>query len=242
MAERTTSDQRQRRSEARKGRRAMTAEPFERLDEAARDGGGGRSALKEAMATATAGAIAAGIAGAAKAIHDRRSSEPGENEEAPAHEEEEPAVEPEPERTEPRADAAADEPAEAEAADEGPAQPETGGEEGDEPRSEEDGGEEQEDAGEEQRPRGASSEDAKGIVDEARRQLEEVLSVEPESVSGVRRSDHGWTVAVEVVEVQRIPDSTDVLASYEVTLDDDRNLVGVEQRRRYLRSQVEGGR
>jgi hypothetical protein len=229
-------------------------------EEAGRDGDGGRSVLKEAMATAAVGAIVAAIAAVAKARRDRRSSEPDENADARAQEAEEPEVEPGPEGADPEGDME-----EAEAADEDSAQPEAGGEQGNEPRSEDDTGEEaegadedsdqpeaggeqgneprsEEDTGKKQRPRGASSGDAKGIVDEARRQLQEVLSVEPESVSGVRRSDDGWTVGVEVVEVHRVPDSTDVLASYEVTLDDARNLVGVDQTRRYLRSQVEGCR
>jgi hypothetical protein len=234
-------------------------------EEAARDGDGGRSVLKEALMTAMAGAIVAGIAAAAKSRHDRRSSEPGEDEEAGAHEAEESAVEQGPERTEPRAGSAEGDMEEVEAADEDSAQPEAGGEQGNEPRSEDDTGEEAEGAdedpgrpesrseegneprseknsGKKKRPRGAASGDAKGVVDEARRQLQEVLSVEPESVSGVRRSEDGWAVTAEVVEVHRVPDSTDVLASYEVTLDDARNLVGVDQTRRYLRSQVEGGR
>jgi hypothetical protein len=233
-------------------------------EEAARDGDGGRSVLKEALMTATAGAIVAGIAAAAKSRHDRRSSEPGGDEEAGAHEAEESAVEQGPERTEPRAGSAEGDMEEVEAADEDSAQPEAGGEQGNEPRSEDDTGEEAEGAdedpgrpesrseegneprseknsGKETGPRGASG-DAKGVVEEARRQLQEVLSVEPESVSGVRRSEDGWAVTAEVVEVHRVPDSTDVLASYEVTLDDARNLVGVDQTRRYLRSQVEGGR
>jgi|GraSoiStandDraft_8_1057269.scaffolds.fasta_scaffold209328_2 Gas vesicle synthesis protein GvpO len=241
MAERTASEQRQRRSKARDRRRAMAAEPFEQLDQAAResDSGEGHDALKQAMATAAAGAVAAGIAGAAKALHDRRTSEEGEDEEAPAHDEP-PSEKPEAERTEPQA--------EAEGSEQAP-DDENGGEE--EPQQEpqpepepepeaEAGGDESEDG--DKRPRGgASTGDAKAVVDGARRELQEVLGREPESVSGIRRSDDGWVVTVEVVEVDRIPDSTDVLSSYEVTLDDDRKLVGVEQKRRYLRSQVAEG-
>jgi hypothetical protein len=45
---------------------------------------------------------------------------------------------------------------------------------------------------------------------------------------------------LEVVEVSRIPDSTDILASYELTLDDDGRLAQMTRTRRYLRSQLEG--
>src|SRR2546421_12662026 len=106
MAERTASEQRQRRSDARDRRRAMAAEPFEQLDQAARgsDGDRGHGALKQAMATAAAGAVAAGIAGAAKGLHDRRTSEEDQDEETPAHDEP-PAGEPGAERTQPPAEA-----------------------------------------------------------------------------------------------------------------------------------------
>ncbi|MFE0348278.1 gas vesicle protein GvpO [Streptomyces griseoluteus] len=40
-----------------------------------------------------------------------------------------------------------------------------------------------------------------------------------ESVCAVRRTEQGWCVAVDVLEVARIPDTTSLLATYEVELD-----------------------
>jgi hypothetical protein len=48
-------------------------------------------------------------------------------------------------------------------------------------------------------------------------------------------------VTLEVVELRRIPESTDVLASYEVELDGDGRYLGFSRGRRYSRSQAEGG-
>jgi hypothetical protein len=62
-----------------------------------------------------------------------------------------------------------------------------------------------------------------------------------ESVSAFERTHEGWLVTLEVVEVSRIPESTDVLASYEVELDDDRNLRRYARVRRYIRSQADRG-
>ena len=45
----------------------------------------------------------------------------------------------------------------------------------------------------------------------------------------------GWKVHVEVVEVRRIPDTTDVLALYEVQVDEDGDLMGYRRLRRYAR-------
>ena len=56
------------------------------------------------------------------------------------------------------------------------------------------------------------------------------------------RTSNGWKVTLEVVELRRIPESTDVLASYEVELDGDGKLLGFERGGRYTRSQAEAGR
>lgn len=56
-----------------------------------------------------------------------------------------------------------------------------------------------------------------------------------EAVTGLERTDDGWTVEVEVRELERIPSTTDVLAIYEVTVDEDGELQGCRRIRRYLR-------
>jgi hypothetical protein len=45
---------------------------------------------------------------------------------------------------------------------------------------------------------------------------------------------------LEVVEVSRIPETTDVLASYELELDENLGLRSYRQVRRYSRSQANG--
>lgn len=74
----------------------------------------------------------------------------------------------------------------------------------------------------------------------ARSQLAELTGRSPESVLGIRQDDDGWKVTVEVVELSRIPNSTDLLGSYEVSLDNDGELVGYERIRRYQRGQPGG--
>ena len=65
--------------------------------------------------------------------------------------------------------------------------------------------------------------------------LESVISHPTEGVSGVRRTDDGWCVQVDVLEVSRIPDTTSLLASYEVQLDKQGELVECRRVRRYRR-------
>ena len=93
----------------------------------------------------------------------------------------------------------------------------------------------------ERRPSGAKPSEARRVVEAAREQLAVLLGKDADSVSGLDRNGDGWLVTLEVVEVARIPESTDVLASYEVELDGDRNIVRYTRRRRYYRSQADDG-
>jgi len=73
------------------------------------------------------------------------------------------------------------------------------------------------------------------VAAEALRQLAELTGKDAEGVVGLDRSDDGWTVEVEVVEVRRIPNTTDVLALYEVEVDGRGSLQGYRRVRRYVR-------
>jgi Gas vesicle synthesis protein GvpO len=61
-----------------------------------------------------------------------------------------------------------------------------------------------------------------------------------EGITGIRSNDDGWIVEVEVLEVERVPETSDVLASYEVEIDNDGEIVEFHRLRRYLRTQIEG--
>jgi hypothetical protein len=81
---------------------------------------------------------------------------------------------------------------------------------------------------------------ARDAVQRVRDDLPELLGRPVESVLGVQRDDEdGWTVTVAVVELRRIPNSTDVLGAYTVTLDESGELTGYQRRRRYNRSQAD---
>lgn len=61
----------------------------------------------------------------------------------------------------------------------------------------------------------------------------------PENVVSIVRDDDGWQVGVEVMEMHRIPETTDIMAVYEVTLDTNGDLVRCERGQRYHRGQVQ---
>ena len=158
-------------------------------------------------------AAAVGAAGAAAAAARALTSHGDEDEEQPeARDDDQPQAEPEAEP--PRDEAEDQEPEE------------------DEPQLKE----------QEREPvAGAGASDARKTIDRAREQLEDLLERPVESVSSLERTHDGWVVALEVVELKRIPDSTDVLASYEMELDDDLNLRRYQQVGRYNRSQATRG-
>ncbi|MFD0275144.1 gas vesicle protein [Kitasatospora sp. NPDC127111] len=77
------------------------------------------------------------------------------------------------------------------------------------------------------------------VMRAALEQLGALLGRVPESVSGLARTDDGWRADVEVVEVERIPDTASILASYRVTLDEKGDLLGYERTRRYTRDELD---
>jgi hypothetical protein len=77
------------------------------------------------------------------------------------------------------------------------------------------------------------------IVRQAVSQMAELIGRRPESVSGFERRDDGLHLAVEVVELERIPHSTDVIASYDVAVDDDGSVLEYARTRRYYRNRAE---
>jgi hypothetical protein len=77
-------------------------------------------------------------------------------------------------------------------------------------------------------------------IERVRRDLPQLLGRSVESVLGLERHEEdGWRVTVQVVELSRIPPSTDVLGCYSVTLDREGELSGYKRTRRYYRNQAD---
>lgn len=81
----------------------------------------------------------------------------------------------------------------------------------------------------------------KEIAERAVEQMQDLIGRPVESVTGLEREDDDWTVTLEVLELQRIPTTTDVLGSYEVKLDQDGELTGAQRTRRYSRGEAGEG-
>ena len=75
----------------------------------------------------------------------------------------------------------------------------------------------------------------------ALRAIVDLTGKRPEGVTAVEPTEDGWLVGVEVVEDQRVPSSSDILAIYEAELDFDGELIAYRRSRRYARGRGDSG-
>ncbi|MEE1787066.1 gas vesicle protein [Streptomyces sp. SP17BM10] len=82
---------------------------------------------------------------------------------------------------------------------------------------------------------------ARQVAARAARQVQELTGNPPEGVTSLERDGEGWRIGIEVLESRRVPDSTDILAVYQVVLDERGGLVSYHRERRYHRGHVDPG-
>jgi hypothetical protein len=82
---------------------------------------------------------------------------------------------------------------------------------------------------------------ARDLTLAARQTIEELTGYEAESVSGFQWDGESWLVSVDVCELRRVPNTTDVLATYVVQLDEQGGLLGYKRDRRFERGHMENG-
>ncbi|WP_445025602.1 gas vesicle protein GvpO [Streptomyces sp. SAS_270] len=84
------------------------------------------------------------------------------------------------------------------------------------------------------------------VLRQARSQLAELTGMVAESVSSFERTEDGWALEIEVLELVRVPDTMSLLATYQVDLDPRGGLTGYRRVRRYERGRADphrpGGR
>lgn len=76
------------------------------------------------------------------------------------------------------------------------------------------------------------------IAESAVEQVHDLIGRPVESITGVKRDGNEWIVTLEVLELERVPTTTDMLGKYEVTLDKKGELIGTERTRRYPRAEA----
>jgi gas vesicle protein GvpO len=77
------------------------------------------------------------------------------------------------------------------------------------------------------------------LLDQARKYAEQLTGHPVESFSSLERDDRGWRIGMEVVELPRVPSTTDVLGSYELVLSDKGEFVDFRRGHRYSRNSTD---
>ncbi|MEU9558757.1 gas vesicle protein [Streptomyces fumanus] len=80
------------------------------------------------------------------------------------------------------------------------------------------------------------------VLRQARDQLAELTGMVAESVSSFAQTEDGWALEVEVIELERVPDTMSLMGSYQVELDHQGQLTGYRRVRRYERGRADGRR
>ena len=75
------------------------------------------------------------------------------------------------------------------------------------------------------------------IAERARWKLSKITGSEAENVTALERSDDGtWKITVELLELPRMPETLDLIGSYETELDESGELLGYRRLRWYPRN------
>ena len=77
----------------------------------------------------------------------------------------------------------------------------------------------------------------KNIIGQSKKQLADIIGLKAERVTRAFRDDQGWHVGVEVLEMSRIPEASDLLGAYEVLLDENGSMLKFERKRTRLRGE-----
>jgi Gas vesicle synthesis protein GvpO len=194
-------------------------------EDTTRNGAG--ESLRGPLAAAALGGLAGALLGAARVLASRHGGEEEETGEPEEREEQDRVDGP---QSQIASEGEAESRDESESDDEPEVEQEPGAEAAeasapadDEPESDDDGG-----------SRGGG--DVKKIVERATAQLSALTGRDAESVLALERTDDGWLLRLETLELERIPSSTDVLGAYEVELDQDGELRRYARVDRYVRS------
>ncbi|MGP4004277.1 gas vesicle protein GvpO [Streptomyces sp. 8N706] len=87
-------------------------------------------------------------------------------------------------------------------------------------------------------PEKSAADDSPPALDVLRRagaQLAELTGLRAEAVTRLERTEEGWIVEAEILELARVPDTMSLMASYEIKTDRDGTLTGYRRIRRYER-------
>ncbi len=75
------------------------------------------------------------------------------------------------------------------------------------------------------------------LAERAKEQLAQLTGFSSVAAVGGFSDDEGWHIVVDMLEMTRIPESTDIIGTYVVSLDQEGNMVKFEKKRARLRGE-----
>jgi hypothetical protein len=79
------------------------------------------------------------------------------------------------------------------------------------------------------------------LIARTKKQMEAITGMAPETVSRLDRDGTGWKLGIDMVEHQSIPRTYDLLASFDVLIDEDGNIQNWHRTNRFVRCQQTEG-
>ncbi len=73
-------------------------------------------------------------------------------------------------------------------------------------------------------------------ADGALHEFKQFTGMQPEGITGARPDGDGWSLLIDVTELERVPDTTSVMATYRVDVDRRGHIRSYERLRRFVRS------
>jgi len=75
------------------------------------------------------------------------------------------------------------------------------------------------------------------LAEGAKEQLAQVTGFKPVAVVGSYKDEEGWHISVDMLEMARLPESTDVIGTYVAVLDEKGDMVKFDKKRARLRGE-----
>jgi hypothetical protein len=75
------------------------------------------------------------------------------------------------------------------------------------------------------------------LISRTKQQMQAITGMAPETVSRFDRAQDGWSVGIDMVEHQALPRTYDLLASFDVSLDETGEIKCWHRTGRFLRNQ-----
>jgi hypothetical protein len=72
---------------------------------------------------------------------------------------------------------------------------------------------------------------ANEVAEKARQEFVRLGKKPADGVTGLSKTEEGWSVLLEALERKAIPDTMDVLGLYELHLDNEGNLLGLDRKK-----------